>query len=98
MEAGAGVAGLVQDPEALLHVVVDGAQGGHDGGGAEAVGDGGEVGQVSLDAGLQHGLRPGVAQGAPVLVEKLSQLVTHVPGNRNDSDSYEINSRVGGNQ
>ena len=43
MEAGAGVAGLVQDPQALLDVVVDCAQGSHDGGAPEAVGDGGEV-------------------------------------------------------
>ena len=84
MEA-AGVSGLVQDPQALLHVVVDGAQGRHDGGAPEAVGDGGEVGQVSLDAGLQHGLRPGVAQRAAVLVEKLRQLVTHIPGNSDPS-------------
>ena len=90
MEAGAGVAGLVQHPQALLDVVVDCAQGGHDGGAPEAVGDGGEVGQVSLDAGLQHGLGPGVAQGAPVLVEKLCQLVTHIPANRSHhSDSDE---------
>ena len=90
MEAGAGVTRLVQHPEALLHVVVDGAQGGHNGRGSEPVCDGGEVGQVSLNAGLQHGLWPGVTQRTPVLIEKLSQLVTHVPGNRNDSDSDEI--------
>ena len=68
----AWVSGLVQDPQALLHVVVDGAQGGHNGRGAKPVCDGGEVGQVSLDAGLQHGLRPGVTQRTPVLVQKLS--------------------------
>ena len=78
-EAGGGGVGLVEVLDALVEVVLDGGESRHDGRGAEAVGDGGEVGQVSLDAGLQHGLRPGVAQGAPVLVEKLSQLVTHVP-------------------
>ena len=41
-------AGLVQEPQTLLHVVVDGAQGGHDGRGPEPVGDGGEVRQMSL--------------------------------------------------
>ena len=70
---------LVQVPGALLHVVLHGPQGGHDGRGAEAVGDVREVGEVSLNAGLQHWLGSGVAQGGPVVVEELHQLLTDVP-------------------
>ena len=70
---------LVQVPGALLHVVLDGPQGGHDGRGAEAVRDVGEVSEMSLNARLQHGLGPGVAEGGPVVVEELHQLLTHVP-------------------
>ena len=70
---------LVQVPGALLHVVLHGPQGGHDGRGAEAVGDVREVGEMSLNAGLQHWLGSGVAQGGPVVVEELHQLLTDVP-------------------
>ena len=44
---------FVQELGALVEIAVDGREGGDDGGAPEAVGDGGEVGQVSLDAGLQ---------------------------------------------
>ena len=70
---------LVQVPGALLHVVLDGPQGGHDGRGAEAVRDVGEVSEMSLNARLQHWLGAGVAEGGPVVVEELHQLLTHVP-------------------
>ena len=70
---------LVHEAETLLHVVLDCAQRGHDGGGPEPVGDGGEVGEVPLDGGVQQGLGPRVAQWATVLVEELHQLVAHVP-------------------
>ena len=70
---------LVQVPGALLHVVLHGPQGGHDGRGAEAVGDVREVGEMSLNAGLQHWLGSGVAQGGPVVIEELHQLLTDVP-------------------
>ena len=70
---------LVQVPGALLHVVLDGPQGGHDGRGAEAVRDVGEVSEMSLNAGLQHGLGSSVAQGGSVIVQELHQLLTHVP-------------------
>ena len=76
MEGGVN---LVQVPGALLHVVLHGPQGGHDGRGAEAVGDVREVGEMSLNAGLQHWLGSGVAQGGPVVVEELHQLLTDVP-------------------
>ena len=70
---------LVQVPGALLHVVLHGPQGGHDGRGAEAVRDVGEVSEMSLNAGLQHWLGSGVAQGGTVVVEELHQLLTDVP-------------------
>ena len=41
---------------------LDSGQGGHDGGGAEAVCDEREVSEMSLYTGLQQGLGPGVAQ------------------------------------
>ena len=41
--------------------------------------DHGEVGEVSLDARLQDGLRVGVAQGAPVLVQQVHQLLAEEP-------------------
>ena len=71
---------LVHVPGALLHVVLHGPQGGHDGGGPEAMSDVGEMSEMSLNAGLQHWLWPGVAEGGPVIVEELHQLLTHVPG------------------
>ena len=39
------------------------------------MGDHGEVGEVPLDVGVQDGLRPGVAQRAPVLVQEVHQLL-----------------------
>ena len=42
--------------------------------------DHGEVGEVSLDARLQDGLRVGVAQGAPVLVQQVHQLLADEAG------------------
>ena len=71
---------------------LNGGQPSHDGGGAEPVRDHREVCEVPLDVGVEDGLGPGVTQGAPVLVQKLSQLVTHIPGNRirHHSHSDEI--------
>ena len=67
---------LVQVLDALRQIVLQGGQGGHDGGGAEAVRDEREVSEMSLYTGLQQGLRPGVAQGGPVLVQQVHQLIT----------------------
>ena len=53
--------------------------GGHDGGGAEAVADHGEVGEVSLDAGVHQRLGPCVAEGRPVLVQEVNQLLADEP-------------------
>ena len=39
------------------------------------MGDEGEVGEVPLDAGLEDGLRVGVAQRAAVLVQEVHQLL-----------------------
>ena len=70
-----GWVNFVQTFDGLLHVVPDRRQSSHDGGGAEAVGDHGEVGEVSLDAGLQDRLGVGVAQWRPVLVQEIHQLL-----------------------
>ena len=50
-----------------------------DGRGAEAVGDHGEVGEGSLDAWVQDRLGAGVAQGGPVLVQQVHQLLADKP-------------------
>ena len=34
-----------------------------------------EVSEVSLDGGVQQGLGPGVAEGRPVLVQQVHQLI-----------------------
>ena len=60
---------LVQVLDALVQIVLDGDERGHDGGGAEAVRDHGEVGEVALYARVEDGGGPGVAQRAAVLVQ-----------------------------
>ena len=67
-QPGAGV-NLLKILGALLQIVEDGREGAHDGGGAEPVGDHGEVGEVTLDGRVQQGGRVGVAQRGPVLVQ-----------------------------
>ena len=42
------------------------------------MGDHGEVGEVALNAGVQDGLGPGVAQRGPVLVQQVHQLFANV--------------------
>ena len=73
---------LVQVLDALVHIVLDGGQCRDDGRGAEAVGDHGEVGEGSLDAWVQDRLGAGVAQGGPVLVQQVHQLLRHNPGGK----------------
>ena len=73
-EGGGGV-GLVEELDALVEIVLDGREGGHDGRRPEAVGDEGKVGEVPLDGGVEDGLGPGVAQRGPVLVQKVHQLL-----------------------
>ena len=72
---------LVQVLDALVHVVLDGRECGHYCGGAEAMGDHGEVGEVPLDHGVEDGLGGGVAQGRPVLVQQVHQLLGDHPRN-----------------
>ena len=43
------------------------------------MGDEGEVGEVPLDAGVQQGLGPRVAQRAAVLVQEVHQLLAKEP-------------------
>ncbi len=45
------------------------------------MGDHGEVGEMALYAGVKDGLGPGVAEGGPVLVQKVHQLFTDVSEN-----------------
>ena len=70
-----GWVNFVQTFDGFLHVVPYRRQSSHDGRGAEAVGDHGEVGEVTLDAGLQDRLGVGVAQRGPVLVQQVHQLL-----------------------
>ena len=83
-EPGAGV-GLVQVLDALVQVVLDRGEGGHNGRGPEPVGDHGEVGEVPLYAGVQDGLGPGVAQRGPVLVQQVHQLLANVPRKKKET-------------
>ena len=75
-----GWVNFVQTFDGFLHIISYRCQSCHDGRGAEAVSDHGEVSEVSLDAGLQHRLGPGVAEGRPVLVEELHQFLADVSG------------------
>ena len=79
---GLAHSGLLEALEALCQVVLDGREGGDNGRGAKAVGGVGEVGEVTLDLWLEDhgGLR--VAQGGPVLVQQVHQLLRHNPGRR----------------
>lgn len=69
---------LVESFESLGEVVLEGGERGADGRRAEAVCDEGEVGQAALDAGLQDGAGPGVAQGSPVLGQQVCELLTQL--------------------
>ena len=46
------------------------------------MGDHGEVGEGSLDAWVQDRLGAGVAQGGPVLVQQVHQLLANYPGEK----------------
>ena len=67
-EAGAWI-DFIQVLDALVHIVLDGSEGGHYCGGAKAVGDHREVGEGALDAWVEDWLGSCVAQGGPVLVQ-----------------------------
>ena len=74
---------FIQVLDALVHVVLDGRECGHYCGGAEAMGDHGEVGERALDAWVEDRLRSRVAQGRPVLVQQVHQLLADKPIKRN---------------
>ena len=57
--------------------------------GSEAVADHGEVCEVSLDAGVQQGLGPRVAQRAAVLVQEIHKLFTNKPARRQTTRSKQ---------
>ena len=46
--------------------------------------DEGEVSEMSLYTGLQQGLGPGVAEGGPVLVQQVHQLLRYGSANVRD--------------
>ena len=56
----------------------------YNGGGAKTVGDHGEVGEVPLDAWIKDRLGPRVAEGRPVLVQQVHQLLADKPEWNND--------------
>lgn len=69
---------LVESFESLSEVVLEGGERGADGGRPEAVRDEGEVGEAALDAGLQDGRGPRVAQRSPVLGQQVCELLTQL--------------------
>ena len=76
---------LVESFESLVEVVLEGGERGAQGGRAEAVRDEGEVGEAALDAGLQDGRGPGVAQGSPVLGQQVCELLTQLSAGGEDN-------------
>lgn len=69
---------LVESFESLGEVVLQGGEGGADGGRPKAVCDEGEVREAALDAWLQDGRGPGVAQGSPVLGQQVCKLLAQL--------------------
>ena len=82
-----GWVNFVQTFDGFLHVVPYRRQGSHDGRGAKAVGDHGEVSEMTLDGGVQQGGRVGVAQRRPVLVQQVHQLLAD--HSRNNKGYYQ---------
>lgn len=70
---------LVQHFDCLHQVALEGGQRGANGGGAEAVGEEAEVGEASLDAGLQAGGGSAAAQRRAVLGHEVHKLLTDLP-------------------
>lgn len=69
---------LVESFESLGEVVLQGGERGADGWRAKAVRDEGEVGEAALDARLQDGAGPRVAQGSPVLGQQVCELLAQL--------------------
>lgn len=80
---------LVESFESLVEVVLEGGQRGADGGRAEAVRDEGEVGEAALDARLQDGAGPGVAQGSPILGQQVCELLTQLSA-REEGGAHDV--------
>lgn len=70
---------FVQHFDRLHQVALEGGEGGADGRGAEAVGEQAEVGEASLDAGLQAGGGSTAAEGGAVLGHQVHKLLTDLP-------------------
>lgn len=70
---------LVQHFDRLHQVALEGGQRGANGGGAEAVGEEAEVGEASLDAGLQAGGGSAAAQRRAILGHEVHKLLTDLP-------------------
>jgi hypothetical protein len=69
---------------------LNGSESRYDGRTAEPVGDEGEVREVSLYAGLEDVLWPGVAQRRSVLVQQVHQLLRHLSANKRDFNNEII--------
>lgn len=70
---------FVQHFDRLHQVALEGGERGADGGGTEAVGEQAEVGEASLDAGLQARGGPTAAQRRAVLGHQVHKLLTDLP-------------------
>lgn len=75
---------FVQHFDRLHQVALEGGERGADGGGAEAVGEQAEVGEASLDAGLQAGRGSTAAQWRAVLGHHVHKLLTDLPERNKD--------------
>ncbi len=79
---------FVQHFDCLHQVALEGGEGGADGRSAEAVGEQAEVGEASLDAGLQAGGGSTAAQWRAVLGHQVDKLLTDLPERKTDT-TYE---------
>lgn len=77
---------FVQHFDRLHQVALEGGERGADGGGTEAVGEQAEVGEASLDAGLQAGGGPTAAQWRAVLGHQVHELLTDLPEKKKRQD------------
>lgn len=75
---------FVQHFDRLHQVALEGGERGADGGSTKAVGEQTEVGEASLDAGLQAGGGPTAAQRRAVLGHQVHKLLTDLPERKRD--------------
>lgn len=75
---------FVQHFDRLHQVALEGGECGADGGSTEAVGEQAEVGEASLDAGLQAGGGSAAAKWGAVLGHEVHKLLTDLPEREKD--------------